>query len=144
MTGAATTGGGSGATLGFTRDGDTFVARLYAYRPIAGESPPVAEPNVPPFRTLTAVALHVDGHDVQPPFALFFSVSGHASALAGFVVNAMPPPAREPACPLETGIVLSFDDSRQIQTYAMSCEMAQLELETTPSVAPAAATRREL
>ncbi len=143
VTGAAATGGNSGATIGFTRDGDTYVATLYAYRPIAGTTAPVAQPNTPPFRTRTAIALNLAGRDIEPPFAIFFSVSGHAGAQAGFSVDRSPPPAVEPACSLSTGIVLSFDDTHQTQLHAISCEMARLDVDdAADSTLPATSPRR--
>jgi type II secretory pathway pseudopilin PulG len=134
---AAITGGpdGSGASIAVIREGDDYVATLYAFRPILGAGrAPVAEPNTPPLRTPTALELVQPNGPIEPPFALFFSASGHASAQAPFRVGVDAPLAAEPVCPLETGIVVAFIDGVHNQSHSISCEMAQLDLDTWEAV----------
>lgn len=123
--------GGSGATIGVVRTGDEYVATLYAYRPIAGAlRAPIAVTNAAPFRTPTAIAIVQANRLIEPPFALFFSTSGHASAQAAFQVGVDAPLAAEPACPLQTGILIAFIDGVHNQAHALSCEIARLDLDT--------------
>ncbi len=136
VTGADKLDGGSGASIGVVRDGDVYVATLYAYRPVLGASQvPIRQPDTPPLRTLTALALRTAGGVAAPPFALFFAPSGHASAQPDFTVTVSAALATEPACPPETGIVVEFTAANQTAAHAISCELAQLEL--TPAPAPA-------
>jgi prepilin-type N-terminal cleavage/methylation domain-containing protein len=127
--------GGTGATIGVVRDGDQYVATLYAYRPIQGASRAPVAADAPPLRTTTGLAIANGSATVEPPFALFFSSSGHASAQAAFTVGVSPPPATEPACPLQTGIVIAFIDGVHNQAHPLSCEMAQLDLDTNVPIA---------
>jgi prepilin-type N-terminal cleavage/methylation domain-containing protein len=129
------TAGGTGATIGVIRDGDRYVATLYAYRPMLGAArAPVAVADAP-LRTATELAIVSGNTTVEPPFALFFSSSGHASAQSAFTVGVTPPPAAEPACPLQSGIVIAFIDGVHDQAHSMSCEMAQLDLDTSVPIA---------
>jgi hypothetical protein len=124
--------GGSGASIGIVRDGDVDIATLYRFRPASGAAhQPQAQTDTPPLRLATAITLDVDGAPVAPPFALFFSVAGHVSAQAGFAIGVSPPLAAEPVCPLTTGILLTFHDSHQSQTHALSCELAELDVDAT-------------
>jgi hypothetical protein len=123
--------GGTGASIAVVRQGDDYVATLYADRPIAGAlRTPLAVADTPPLRTTTALALIDANGSRPPPFALFFSASGHASASAPFTIGVDAPPAAEPACPVATGIVIAFRDGVHDRAYPISCEMAQLELDT--------------
>jgi len=137
ITGDAVATGDTGASIAVVRDGDDYVATLYAYRPIHGASQlPVAAPNTPPLRTTTELAI-VQAHGaVEPPFTLFFSASGHASAQAPFTIGVDAPLSVEPACPLETGIIIAFIDGVHDQAHPVSCEMAQLDLDTSYAVGP--------
>jgi hypothetical protein len=137
---AAVTGdpaaGGTGASIAVARAGAEYVATLYAYRPILGAAAaPVAAPDTPPLRTMTDLAIARDGTLVEPPFALFFSASGHVSAQTAFTIGTSAPLAAEPACPLETGIVIAFIDGVHDQAHPISCEMAQLDLDTSSPIA---------
>jgi prepilin-type N-terminal cleavage/methylation domain-containing protein len=128
--------GGTGASIAVVRDGDAYVATLYASRPILGAMlDPVAASAAPPLRTSTALAILSANRLVEPPFALFFSASGHASAQGGFTLGASPPLAAEPACPQVTGIVIAFIDGVHNQAHPISCEMAQLDLDTSVPLA---------
>jgi type II secretory pathway pseudopilin PulG len=129
------TAGGTGASIGVTRDGDNYVATLYAYRPIRGATvTPQAVSNPPPLRTSTDLAIEASGSRSEPPFALFFSSSGHVSAQTGFTIGSTPALATEPACPLQTGIVIAFIDGVDDQAHPLTCEMAQLDLDTSDPV----------
>jgi type II secretory pathway pseudopilin PulG len=135
VTGDPTTGNGSGASIAVVRDGDDYVATLYAYRPIRGAANgPVKASNTPPLRTTTELAIVGPGGRLAPPFALFFSVSGHASAQAAYALGADAPLAVEPACVLDTGIVIAFIDGVHDQAHRISCEMARLDLDTSASM----------
>lgn len=124
-------GGGTGATIAVVREGDQYIATLYTYRPILGAvTVPVAAPNSAPLRTSTSLAIEHDGALAGPPFAVFFSSSGHASAQTAFTIGLTPPLAAEPACPLHSGILIAFIDGVHNQAHAISCEMAQLDLDT--------------
>jgi prepilin-type N-terminal cleavage/methylation domain-containing protein len=128
--------GGTGATIGVVRDGDRYVATLYAYRPILGAArAPVAVADAP-LQTATALALLSPTATAEPPFALFFSSSGHASAQSAFTVGVTPPLATEPACPLQSGIVIAFRDGVHDQAHSVSCEMARLDLDTSVPPTP--------
>lgn len=135
-----------GATIGVERDGEDYVATLYANRPILGAKYPLAREPAPALRTTTAIGLSANGAPSTAPFALFFSASGHADAAPGFHVRMSAPLAAEPPCPLATGIVVVFSDATQTQAHAISCEMAQLNLDAAglPAQAPVGATRRAL
>jgi prepilin-type N-terminal cleavage/methylation domain-containing protein len=125
------TAGGTGATIGVVRDGGEYIATLYAYRPILGAArAPVAVAEAP-LRTSTDLAVVSGTANVEPPFALFFSSSGHASAQTAFTVGVTPPLATEPACSPQTGIVIAFIDGVHNQAHPVSCEMAQLDLDTS-------------
>jgi hypothetical protein len=132
---AAVTGdasGGTGATIAITREGEFSVARLYANRPIRGVSAsPTRALNTPPLRTTTKLAMLEKNGPVEPPFALFFSASGHLSAYAPFVVGSDPGLAAEPDCPLATGVIIAFIDGVHNGAHALSCELARLDLDTT-------------
>jgi hypothetical protein len=131
VTGDGSSAGATGATIGVVRDGDTYVATLYRFRPIAGAAQiPVAATDTAPLRTSTELALEQDGGLRAPPFVIFFSASGHASSQAPFTVGDAPLGA-EPACPLESGIVIAFRDGVHDRAYPLSCEMAQLDLDTS-------------
>ena len=138
VTGADKLDGGSGASIGVVRDGDVYVATLYAYRPVLGaRHVPIRQPNTPPLRTLTALALRTEGGVAAPPFALFFAPSGHTSAQPNFTIAVSDALAIEPACPLETGIVLEFSAAKQTLVNAISCELAQLDLTASKPSSPA-------
>jgi prepilin-type N-terminal cleavage/methylation domain-containing protein len=124
--------GSTGATIAVVRDGDAYVATLYAYRPVRGAlRTPVPAAGTPPLRTSTALAIVGGNGRLAPPFALFFSASGHASARAPYTIGTDAPLAQEPACPLETGIPIAFIDGVHDQAHPISCEMAQLELDVS-------------
>jgi hypothetical protein len=123
--------GDTGATIGVVRDGDRYVATLYAYRPILGAARAPLAVAEAPLQTATALALVTPTATAQPPFALFFSSSGHASAQSAFIVGVTPPLATEPACPPQSGIVVAFIDGVHDQAHPVSCEMAQLDLDTS-------------
>ena len=128
--------GGTGATIGVVRDGNRYVATLYAYRPILGAArAPVAVAEAP-LQTATAVELVSPTATAEPPFALFFSSSGHASAQSAFTVGITPPLAAEPLCSPQAGIVIAFRDGVHDQAHPVSCEMAQLDLDTNVPPAP--------
>lgn len=122
--------GSTGATIAVVRDGDAYVATLYAYRPVRGAlRTPLPAAGTPPLRTSTALAIVAGNGQLAPPFALFFSASGHASARAPYTLGVDAPLADEPACPLETGIAIAFIDGVHNQAHPISCETAQLELD---------------
>jgi prepilin-type N-terminal cleavage/methylation domain-containing protein len=128
-TGDGSPGGATGASIGVVREGTMYVATLYAYRPIAGSAQvPVAQVRTAPLRTTTALALVQNNRLREPPFALFFSASGHAAAQAAFTIGSDAPLAVEPACPLVTGIIIAFRDGVHDRAHALSCEMAQLDV----------------
>ncbi len=132
--GDAASGDGTGASIQVVREGDTYVATVYAYRPIAGAAQqPVPEPDLAPLRTTTALTMTQAGVERVPPFAVFFSASGHASARAPYSLGIDAPLVVEPACPATSGLIISFDDGRSIQHHALRCEMAQLNIVTPPS-----------
>jgi hypothetical protein len=136
ITGDPTLGGGSGASIGVVRDGDAYVATLYAYRPIAGaRGAAVTSAASLPLRTTTELALDAGTGLVEPPFAVFFSASGHASAQAPFRLGVDPPLAAEPACPSRTGILVAFLDGVAGAAYPISCEMARLDLDAPVPIA---------
>jgi prepilin-type N-terminal cleavage/methylation domain-containing protein len=122
---------GSGATIGVTSDASGSVATLYAYRPIQGAlHEPVAVARAP-LRSAASLAI-VDGGVLRgPPFALFFSPSGHVSSGIPYTVGVDAPLAAEPACPLQTGIVIAFRDGAHDQAHALSCAMARLDVQTS-------------
>ncbi len=137
---AAVTGdplsGGTGASISVVRNGDKYIATLYAYRPIAGAATaPVRAVNTPPLQTPTELAIADAGELIEAPFALFFSASGHVSAAGGFTIGTSAPLAAEPPCPLRTGIIIAFIDGVHDQAYVLSCELAQLDLETRITLA---------
>ncbi len=121
---------GSGATIGVVRTGSGVTATLYAFRPMsAAADQPVRAANAPPLQTTTPVALEIGGALLEPPFALFFSASGDASAAAPFTVGVDAPLSAEPPCSVATGIVLEFGAGQQSQAYALSCQMAILDVD---------------
>jgi hypothetical protein len=139
ITVGSTPGGGGGATIGVVTTATGDVATLYAYRPIAGaQHQPVAAAGAPSF-TAAGLALLAGGALVRPPFALFFSPSGHVSAQAPFLVGSDAALEREPACAAQTGIAIAFLDGVHDQGHALGCEAAQLDLAT--SIALDAVTR---
>jgi prepilin-type N-terminal cleavage/methylation domain-containing protein len=139
ITDDAGAGAGSGATIGVVRDGDQYVATLYMYRPILGAKHlPSASPHAPPLRTTTDIAITQGGRSLEPPFALFISPAGHASVQVPFTVGIDASLAAEPACPLPTGILIAFIDGVHNQAHALSCELAQLDLDTAYPVPPGA------
>jgi prepilin-type N-terminal cleavage/methylation domain-containing protein len=128
--------GASGASIGVTRDGDAYVATLYAYRPVAGGRGPVAVADSPPLRTFTKVAIVTAGGLREPPFALFFASSGHLSAQAPYTIGVDGTLAAEPACPLASGVGIAFVDGVDNQVHPLSCEMAALDLDTSAALPP--------
>jgi prepilin-type N-terminal cleavage/methylation domain-containing protein len=135
VTGDATTGE-TGATIGVTRDGDTYVATLYSHRPMRdAAAPPAVAANVAPLRLTAEPELVAAGGRREPPFAIFISAAGHASALGPYTVGIDAPPAAEPVCPLASGIVIAFIDGVHDQAHALSCVMARLDLTTELPVA---------
>lgn len=134
VTTATTPGGGSGATIAVVRDATGFTATLYAYRPIAGAARQPQRAATPPLHAMTEIALVADAAAVEPPFALFVSAAGHISAQAPFTVGSDAPLAREPGCP-PAGLVIEFADGVHDRAYAVSCEMARLDLDTSVPLA---------
>jgi type II secretory pathway pseudopilin PulG len=129
LTGAAEPGDGSGATIAIVQDGGDTVATLYRYRPIHGAAQlPLIAGDTPSLRTSTTLDLVQVDTRIAPPFALFFSPSGHVSVQAGYRMDSGVTLASEPACPLETGIVIAFIDGVHDQAYPLSCEIAGLDL----------------
>jgi len=121
---------GGGTSIAITSTGGQTIATLYLGRPIRGNAQaPIVAPNVPPLRTTTIVTLTSGGNAVGPPFTLFFSASGHASAAAPYALDSDAPLALEPVCPAKTGIIIGFRDGVDDQTHAISCELARLDLD---------------
>lgn len=119
-----------GASIGVVRDGDTYVATVYTYRPVLGAGrQPEPQRNLPPLRTPVAIELGGGTDVTPPPFAIFIGASGHASAKAGFRIGATAALAAEPVCRSELGIVIVFSDGKSVGRHSLSCEMAQLDLD---------------
>jgi type II secretory pathway pseudopilin PulG len=130
-------GDGSGATIGVVSTANGVVATLYAYRPIQGAvHGPVRAANSVPLMAGSTLAVAQNGTRVNPPFAFFFSPSGHVSAAVPFTVGSNPALAGEPACPAATGIVIAFLDGVHDGAHVLSCEAAQLDL-TASAALPA-------
>jgi len=116
-----------GATVGVHRDAGDTIVTVYRYRPIAGATrAPQREPNVPEFHTPVQIS-YADAQD----FAVFISSSGYSSAQAGFTVGTARLSA-EPNCTAATGSPIQFSYRGDEQTYSISCEQAQLVVDSPP------------
>ncbi len=118
---AVASSGGNGATLAFVPVGGSAgaTARLYAGRPNGG---PMRPTSLAPVRLRTEIRAKNVG---RPPFSLFFSSAGYATAASGSYAPGSYL-ASEPPCPVPSPgtAVVTFSAGRAGESRTLPCPAA--------------------